>query len=77
MKKEITCKTGLKKNLIDKKVFEREVFLCQKLFRENKGKCNWGKCKDCGVIPSLYKFYKGKLLETPEKVKKIKDKYLR
>ena len=51
MKKEIACKTGLKKNIIKKEVFNREIALCRQLSKGNKGKCGWGKCKDCGVIP--------------------------
>lgn len=75
MKKEnkLTCKTGLKKNIIKKEVFDREIALCQKLWRENKGKCGWGKCQDCGVIPFLYKLHKGQLLEDPAKIAKIKN----
>ena len=63
-----------KKNVIGKKVFNEEIALCQKLFKKNKGKCVWGKCKSCGVIPLLYKFHKGQLLEDPGKIKKIKEK---
>jgi len=29
-KKKLTCKTGLKKNIIKKEVFDREVMLCKK-----------------------------------------------
>lgn len=74
MKKELTCKTGLKKNIVKKGVFEREIALCRKLARKNKGKCGWGKCQDCGVIPLLYKLHKGQLLEDPKKIFKIKYK---
>ena len=73
-KKKLTCKTGLKKNIIRKEVFNREVMLCKKLAKENKGKCGWGKCKDCGVIPLLYKLHKGKLLEKPSEIKRAKSK---
>ncbi len=74
MKNKITCKTGLKKNIIKREVFDREVALCKKLARENKGKCGWGRCKDCGVIPLLYKLHKGKLLEKLVEIKKAKSK---
>ena len=74
MKDKLTCKTGLKKNIIKKEVFDREVALCKKLAKENKGKCGWGRCKDCGVIPLLHKLYKGKLLEKPSEIKKAKSK---
>jgi len=70
--KELTCKTGLKKNIIKKKIFKRETALCRKLSKENKGKCGWGKCNNCGVIPLLYKLHKGRLLEDPIEITKIK-----
>ncbi len=54
---------GKKKNIIKKEVFDREIALCKMLFKKHKGKCGWGKCKDCGVLPFLYKLYKGKLVE--------------
>ena len=72
--KKLTCETGLKKSIIKKEIFNREVALCKMLYKENKGKCNWGKCKDCGVIPLLIKLYKGKLLEKPSEIKKAKSK---
>lgn len=73
-KKKITCKTGLKKNIIKKAVFDRELELCRMLAKKHKGKCGWGKCKDCGVIPFLYKLYKGKLLENPVDLANIRKK---
>jgi len=74
MKNKLTCKTGLRENVIKKDVFERELELCRKLSKENKNKCGWGKCKDCGVIPFLYKLHKGKLLEKPLEIKIAKAK---
>ncbi len=71
---KITCKTGLKKNIIKKEVFDRGIALCKMLAKEGGGKCGWGKCKDCGVIPLLYKLHKGKLLEKPAEIKKAKSK---
>ena len=76
-KKKLTCKTGLKKNIIKKEVFDREIALCKKLAKENKGKCEWGRCKNCGVIPFLYKLHKGKLLEKPTEIKKTKSKIIK
>jgi hypothetical protein len=73
-KKKLTCKTGLKKNIIKKEVFDREIARCKMLAKENKGKCGWGRCKDCGVIPLLYKLHKGKLLENPVELTKIRKK---
>jgi len=58
---------------MNEEVFNKEISLCQKLSKENNGKCNWGTCKDCGVIPLLYKLFKGKFLEKPEDIKKVKD----
>jgi len=72
MKKKITCKTGLKKNIIKKEVFDREISLCQMMSKKNKGKCGWGRCKDCGVVPFLYKLHKGQLLEDPAKLREIR-----
>lgn len=73
-KNKLTYTTGLKKNIIKKEVFDREIKLCEILSKKNKGKCGWGKCKDCGVIPFLYKLHRGKLLEKPAEIKKAKFK---
>lgn len=73
-KNKLTCKTALKKNIIRKEIFKREIALCKMLSKKNKGKCGWGRCKDCGVIPLLYKLHKGQLLEDSVKIKKIKSK---
>ena len=67
-KNKLTCE----KNVIKKEVFDREIALCKMLFKENKGKCGWGKCKDCGVIPFLYKLHKGKLIDKPAGLAKIR-----
>ena len=72
--KKLSCKTGLKPNIIGKEIFEREIALCQKLNRENRRKCGWGKCRTCGVIPLLIKLHKGKLLEDPAEIKRAKEK---
>jgi hypothetical protein len=76
MAKKITCKTGLKKNMISKEVFDREMELCKMLSKENKGKCGWGKCKDCGIIPLLVKLHQGVLLEKNEEIASARKKYL-
>lgn len=73
-KNKLSCKTGLKKNIIKKDVFDREIKLCQMLSKEHGGKCGWGKCKDCGVVPLLVKLHKGKLLEKPFEIKKAKSR---
>ena len=76
MKKKITCKTGLKEEIINKEVFDREVALCHMLSRENNGTCGWGVCAHCGVIPLLVKLHKGELLEKPNEISKIKHEFL-
>jgi hypothetical protein len=76
-KNKLNCKTGLKKNIIRKEVFDREIKLCQMLSKEHGRKCGWGKCKDCGVVPLLIKLYKGKLLEKPSDIKKAKSKIIK
>lgn len=75
MKKDITCKIGLKKNVIKKSVFDREILLCKQLSKKQKG-CAWGKCQDCAVIPLLYKLHKGEVIENKKEVKQLKDKIL-
>lgn len=62
----------LEEKITDAGDFERETLMCKKLNLENGGKCNWGKCEDCGVIPLLYKLYKGELLEDADKIKEVK-----
>ena len=58
---------------MDEEIFDKEISLCKKLSKENNGKCNWGVCKYCGVIPLLSKLYKGQLLEEPKEIHEIKD----
>ena len=72
MKNNIICKAKLNKNEISKTVFEREIALCQKLSKKDK-KCNWGKCKDCGVIPLLYKLHKRILIEDKKELNELKS----
>ena len=75
--KKLSCKTENKKRIINKEVFEKEIAMCKKLSKENKGKCNWGKCKDCGVLLLLRKLYKGELIEDKKEIKKIKKDILK
>lgn len=72
-KNDLSCKDGLKKNAIDKEVFDQEIALCRKLTIEKSGGCGWGKCADCGVVPLLFKLHKGELLEDNEVKKKKKE----
>jgi hypothetical protein len=61
---------------MNKNIFDKEIKLCRRLSKENKGKCNWGKCEDCGVVPLLYKLHRGELLEDANDIKNIKNKEL-
>ena len=70
---KLTCTTGLKKNIIKKEVFDRELELCKKLAKENNGKCGWGVCKQCGVLPLLIKLHQGVLLDKPIDIKAVKN----
>jgi hypothetical protein len=77
MDKEITCKTGLSAGLINEETFGRELDMCKKLSRKKEGKCNWGECAKCGVVPLLYKLHKGELYEKEEEVKVLKENIFR
>lgn len=61
---------------MNKETFKKEIAMCRKLSKKNGGKCNWGECKKCGVIPLLYKLYNSKLLEKKDDIDKIKKKFL-
>jgi len=73
--KDITCKTGLKKGLISKEIFEREVSLCKDMSKKSGG-CCWGRCETCGVIPLLHKLYKGELIDNGEELKELKRRLI-
>jgi len=70
--KKLNSKTGLSTGIIDDEVFNRELLLCKQLSNENKGGCCWGKCKECGVVPFIYKLHKGELLEGKGEISKLK-----
>ncbi|MFA7170138.1 MAG: hypothetical protein WC178_04805 [Candidatus Paceibacterota bacterium] len=72
MKKVLDLKNGQDKDSISDDIFVREIAMCKKLNGKNGGKCNWGECKNCGVIPLLYKLHEGKFLEKEEEIEKIK-----
>ncbi len=57
---------------MNQEIFDREINMCRRLSRENGGKCNWGECEVCGVIPLLYKLHKSVLLEKKEEIEKVK-----
>ncbi|HCP08921.1 MAG TPA: hypothetical protein DIT25_03945 [Candidatus Moranbacteria bacterium] len=57
--------------MLSKKIFEKEIAICKEQ-HEKKKSCNWGKCKDCGVVPLLYKLHKGVLIEDKKEIAKLK-----
>lgn len=57
---------------MNEETFEKEIGMCQKLSKKNGGKCKWGECEKCGVIPLLYKLGKGEFYEEKDEVEKIK-----
>ncbi len=57
---------------MEKEVFEKEVAICRKLSKKNGGKCSWGECEKCGVVPLLYKLGKGEFYENKDEIDKIK-----
>ncbi len=57
---------------MEKEVFEKEIAICRKLSQKNGGKCNWGECEKCGVVPLLYKLSKGEFYDNKEEIEKIK-----
>ena len=59
-------------NSMEKEIFEKEISMCRELFKKNNGKCNWGECEKCGVIPLLYKLGKGEIYEKEEEIKNLK-----
>ncbi len=75
--KKLSRKTRLKKYAITKDVFDKEIAICKKDSIKNKGGCNWGRCKDCGVLLLLRKLYKGELVEDKDEIKKLKNKILK
>jgi hypothetical protein len=58
---------------MEKEVFEKEIAICKKLSQKNGGKCAWGECDKCGVIPLLFKLGKGEFYENEEELKKLRD----
>lgn len=62
---------------MEKEIFEKEIAMCRKLSKKNGGKCNWGECQKCGVIPLLYKLGKGKLYENKDEIEKIRKARLK
>ena len=61
---------------MEKVIFDKENKICQELSHKNGGKCNWGECDKCGVIPLLHKLYSGEIVENEENVKKLRKEIL-
>ncbi len=61
---------------MDKETFEKEVGMCRELSKKNGGRCAWGECAKCGVIPLLYKIGKGEFYDDDKDVKRIKNEAL-
>lgn len=59
--------------MITQETFNSELAMCRALSVENGGKCNWGQCEFCGVIPLLYKQYTGHLLEKNDEITELKN----
>jgi len=59
---------------MEKEIFDKEILICKEMSKKNGGKCKWGVCKKCGVIPLLYKLHKGDLLEDSKEIIEIKRK---
>lgn len=57
---------------MNKDIFNQELEICRKLNRSGNDGCAWGKCANCGVIPLLFKLYKGELLETSDEINEVK-----
>jgi len=57
---------------MENEIFDKEITMCRELSKKNNGKCNWGECKKCGVIPLLYKLGKGEIFEKEDEVDELK-----
>lgn len=50
--------------------------MCKELSQNNNGRCNWGECDKCGVIPLLHKLRTKEILEKDEEIEKLKKEVL-
>jgi len=58
---------------MEQELFEKEINMCRELSKKNGGRCKWGECDKCGVIPLLYKIGKGEFYDTPDDIERIKN----
>ena len=63
-------------NLLNQEVFEKEIAMCRELSQKNGGKCNWGECAKCGVVPLLYKLSKGEFYDKEGEIDNLREKHL-
>jgi hypothetical protein len=61
--------------MLDKQTFEKEIKICQKMYKE-KGGCNWGKCEECGAVPLLHKLNTDEVVEDKEEVERLRKTIL-
>jgi len=61
---------------MEKEIFEKEIAMCRELSQRNGGKCSWGECNKCGVVPLLYKLGKGEFVEKENEVRELKKSAL-
>ena len=61
---------------MNNETFEKELAMCQKLYQKNGGRCHWGECEKCGVVPLLYKLAKGEIYEKEEEIQELKKTVL-
>jgi hypothetical protein len=62
---------------MDNEVFLKEIAICKKMFKKNGGRCKWGECDKCGVIPLLYKLGRGEVLDDKADILRIKNDVLK
>ena len=74
--KNIRSVMELNLNFMNEEIFEKEISMCKELSQKNGGKCNWGECGKCGVIPLLYKLGKGEVVEKEDEVRELKKSVL-
>jgi hypothetical protein len=62
---------------MEQELFEKEISMCRELSKKNGGKCKWGECDKCGVIPLLYKIGKGEFYDSVDDIERIKNNSLK
>jgi hypothetical protein len=62
---------------MEQEAFLQEIAICREQSKNNGGKCKWGECDKCGVIPLLFKLGKGELLEGNDDISRIKKDVLK